>query len=147
MHTWFSERNYKKRPCSMNDCAWWIIMPVWTCPNAKCAYDKQLQPDQRCPLCGKESREFKFNKIADLLKKKHAFRTSVNKTAEYKRIASRIKYCPTCGSPKMFWASGLPQFWSLWECRECGYKGALVFEDGKIAAKLRREWKEKHTHS
>lgn len=57
--------------------------------------------------------------------------------------SDRVKYCPTCGSTNIFWASGLPQLWSLWECRECGYKGALVLEDGNLGAKLRKEWKKK----
>jgi hypothetical protein len=39
--------------------------------------------------------------------------------------------------------SGLPQFWSLWECRKCGFRGALVLEGGKLAAKLQSEWKNK----
>jgi ribosomal protein L37AE/L43A len=49
------------------------------------------------------------------------------------------KYCPKCGSAKVHWASGLPQLWSIWECPECGYRGAFVLEDGKLAAKLREK--------
>jgi hypothetical protein len=41
--------------------------------------------------------------------------------------------------------SGLPRFWSLWECGKCGFREALVLEDGKLAAKLRSEWKNKET--
>jgi len=55
----------------------------------------------------------------------------------------RTKACPKCGSTNVFWASGLPQLWSLWECRECGYHGTLILEDSKLAAKLRKEWKKK----
>ena len=51
------------------------------------------------------------------------------------------KYCPVCGSTKIHWASGFPQFWSFWDCKECGYRGALVLEDGTLGAKLRKEWK------
>lgn len=54
---------------------------------------------------------------------------------------NRVKYCPTCGSTNIFWASGMPQLWSVWECKECGYRGALVIEDGDLGAKLREEWK------
>lgn len=43
----------------------------------------------------------------------------------------------------MFFASGLPQLWSLWDCRDCGYRGALILEDGKLAEKLRKEWNKK----
>lgn len=55
------------------------------------------------------------------------------------------KFCPKCGSTDVFWASGLPQFWSLWECRKCGFRGALILKDGKLAAKLRSEWKNRET--
>lgn len=43
----------------------------------------------------------------------------------------------------MFFASGLPQLWSLWECRNCGYRGALILEDGELGEKLRKEWNKK----
>ena len=55
----------------------------------------------------------------------------------------KVKFCLKCGSTNVFWASGLPQLWSLWECRNCGYRGLLILEDGKLAEKLREEWKEK----
>src|SRR3989304_7673625 len=35
-----------------------------------------------------------------------------------------------------FWAQGLPQLWSLWQCKNCGYHGALILENGNLAAKL-----------
>ncbi len=53
------------------------------------------------------------------------------------------KFCPKCGSIDVFYASGLPQLWSVWDCRHCGYRGALILEDGKMAAKLRKEWEKK----
>ncbi|OGD49091.1 hypothetical protein A3K79_00970 [Candidatus Bathyarchaeota archaeon RBG_13_46_16b] len=52
------------------------------------------------------------------------------------------KFCPKCGQ-QMF--SGLPQFWSLWECGKCGFRGALILEGGKLAAKLWSEWKNRET--
>jgi len=51
----------------------------------------------------------------------------------------KLKFCPKCGSTKIYWASGLPQLWSIWECKECGYRGALVIEDSEFAAKIREE--------
>lgn len=63
---------------------------------------------------------------------------------EPKRVSDKIKYCPTCGSTNIFWASGLPQLWSIWECKECGYKGALVLEGGNLGVKLRKEWEKKN---
>jgi predicted RNA-binding Zn-ribbon protein involved in translation (DUF1610 family) len=56
-----------------------------------------------------------------------------------------VKFCPKCGSTNVFWASGLPQLWSIWECRNCGYRGSLILEDGKLAEKLRRNYFKKIT--
>ena len=39
----------------------------------------------------------------------------------------KIKKCPRCGSTNIKWV--LPQMWSLWECYDCGYQGALVVEE------------------
>ena len=49
-------------------------------------------------------------------------------------------FCPRCGSKNIFWASGLPQLWSIWECRECGYRGAFIIEDSRLAEKIRSEY-------
>lgn len=54
-----------------------------------------------------------------------------------------VKFCPKCGSTNIFWASGLPQLWSLWQCRNCGYRGAFIVEDSKLAKKLREEYTKK----
>ena len=56
-----------------------------------------------------------------------------------------IKFCPKCGSTDIFWAQGMPQFWSLWQCHNCGYRGAFILEDGKLASKLQKDWKNKAT--
>ena len=118
-------------------------MAIWTCPNSKCTYDKELVPEQGCPLCGINAKEFKFSELGILLKEKLSSKKAIEQNNKIKRISQRIKYCPTCGSANIFWASGLPQLWSLWECKECNYTGALVLEDGKLGAKLRKEWKNK----
>jgi len=60
-----------------------------------------------------------------------------------KSIEEKVKFCPKCGSTDIFWASGLPQLWSIWECRECGYRGALVIEDSKLAEKIRQDFLKK----
>jgi predicted RNA-binding Zn-ribbon protein involved in translation (DUF1610 family) len=54
-----------------------------------------------------------------------------------------VSFCPKCGSTNVFWASGLPQLWSVWECRNCGYRGAFVLRDGKLAEKLSHDYKRK----
>jgi predicted RNA-binding Zn-ribbon protein involved in translation (DUF1610 family) len=54
-----------------------------------------------------------------------------------------ITFCPKCGSTNVFWASGLPQLWSIWECRRCGYRGAFILKDGKLAEKIRSDYENK----
>jgi len=61
-----------------------------------------------------------------------------------KKKAFSIKFCPRCGSNDVFWAQGLPQFWSVWDCKNCGYRGALILEDGNMAKKLKEEWEKKN---
>jgi len=115
-------------------------MGTWMCPNIKCVYDKQTQPEERCPLCGKIAQEFDFKALGILFKKKWAYKKESEKAEEIERVLKRTKYCPRCGSTKIFWASGLPQMWSLWDCKNCGYRGVLIIEDGKAAAKLRKDY-------
>jgi DNA-directed RNA polymerase subunit M len=68
------------------------------------------------------------------------------KTRKPRKAAFSVKFCPKCGSTDVFWAQGLPQLWSLWQCRNCGYRGALILEDGDLAVKLQEEWKKRITH-
>jgi predicted RNA-binding Zn-ribbon protein involved in translation (DUF1610 family) len=57
----------------------------------------------------------------------------------------KTKFCPKCGSTDIFFASGLPQMWSIWDCRNCGYRGAVVLEDSVLADKLKSEWDKEKT--
>jgi len=57
-----------------------------------------------------------------------------------------VKFCPVCGSTDIFFASGLPQLRSLWDCRRCGYRGAAILEDGKLAGKLGEEYARKRAN-
>jgi predicted RNA-binding Zn-ribbon protein involved in translation (DUF1610 family) len=66
----------------------------------------------------------------------------MDKTAKNRSRAKKraVKFCPKCGSTDIFFASGLPQLRSLWDCRKCGCRGALILEEGKLAAKLEKEY-------
>jgi len=55
-----------------------------------------------------------------------------------------VKFCPQCGSTDIYYASGLPQIWSIWECRRCGYRGPVVVEDGELGKKLSEDWEREH---
>ena len=43
------------------------------------------------------------------------------------------KFCPRCGSKNLNYT---PWLGEIYVCRECGYQGALVVEDGGIADAL-----------
>lgn len=68
------------------------------------------------------------------------------RAAKAKRKARRrgVRMCPRCGSTDIYWARGLAQLWSIWECRNCGYYGAFIIEDGKLSKKLQDEYAKKH---
>lgn len=52
-----------------------------------------------------------------------------------------MKYCPRCGSARVEWV--LPQDWSKWECKDCGYIGPVIIENGEIAEQIRKDY-QKH---
>jgi predicted RNA-binding Zn-ribbon protein involved in translation (DUF1610 family) len=64
--------------------------------------------------------------------------------AKHKARGRGTKFCPKCGSTDIYWARGLAQLWSIWECRNCGYYGAFIVEDGKLSQKLREDYAKKH---
>jgi transcription factor S len=66
------------------------------------------------------------------------------KSAEKTRKPHSFKFCPKCGSTEVFWAQGLPQLWSLWQCNNCGYRGPLILENGTLAEKLQEKWKKQN---
>ena len=88
----------------------------------------------------KESQEANTEAIRDLGILVDRYIKSSKK--EKKNLFS-VKFCPKCGSTDIFWAQGMPQFWSLWECKNCGYHGAFILEEGNLAEKLQEEWKSK----
>jgi len=49
-----------------------------------------------------------------------------------------VKFCPKCGSENIDWV--LPQTWSKYECKNCGYIGALIIDDEKIAQEISKEY-------
>jgi DNA-directed RNA polymerase subunit M len=116
-------------------------LPVWTCPNTQCTYDKELKSGQYCPLCGKEAQAFDFDEFGNLLKEKWNYKKSMEKSKNM-QIASQIKFCPKCGSPNInclvFYRP------SMWKCLDCGYEGALIVEDGTLAEKIREKYQKTH---
>jgi len=66
------------------------------------------------------------------LRKKPRYANDGGKKAKPKSLSRNAKgnVCPKCGSTDVFWASGLPQIWSVWECRRCGFRGAFIVRNG-----------------
>ncbi|OQD58887.1 hypothetical protein MBBAR_7c00590 [Methanobrevibacter arboriphilus JCM 13429 = DSM 1125] len=49
-----------------------------------------------------------------------------------------MKICPRCGSKNVDWI--IPQNWSVWECKDCGYTGPIIDGDEKIAKEIREDY-------
>jgi len=60
------------------------------------------------------------------------------------RGGKNMKFCPRCGSPNIDWV--LPQTWSKWECKDCGFVTPFIVEDGKMAEDIRKEYLKKQGH-
>jgi uncharacterized protein (DUF983 family) len=113
-------------------------MRLWTCPNIKCTYDKQLQSGQRCPLCGEEAKEFTSGELGSLWKQKWDYKKSIENAKKEASILGRIKYCPKCGSTSInFLVFYRP---SVWKCLNCGYEGAFIVEDGRLAEEIQKHY-------
>ncbi len=48
-----------------------------------------------------------------------------------------MKFCPRCGSKNMNY---MPWLGEIYTCRDCGYRGALIVEDGEIAEGIRKKF-------
>lgn len=48
-----------------------------------------------------------------------------------------MKFCPRCGSKNLNYE---PWLGEIYVCRECGYQGALVVEDGEISDALKKKF-------
>ncbi len=81
--------------------------------------------------------------ITEKSKPSHAHDGAEKTRSKHKTRERTQKFCPKCGSSDVSWASGLPQLWSIWDCKNCGYRGALILEDSKLAEKLREEYARK----
>jgi ribosomal protein L37AE/L43A len=115
-----------------------VGMPSWTCPNPKCTFDKRLESGQHCPLCGEEAKGFNFTEFGNILKEKWSLKKSMMRSKEQERVLSRMKFCPKCGSTNVnFLIYFRP---SIWKCLDCGYEGALIVEDGKLADKIQKRY-------
>ena len=53
-------------------------------------------------------------------------------------IEVMVKFCPRCGSANIGWL--IPHDRQKWECKDCGYVGAFIIEDSKMADEIRKEY-------
>jgi ribosomal protein L37AE/L43A len=116
-------------------------MTSWTCPNTKCAFDKQLKQGQQCPLCERQAEGFDFSEFGDLLKEKRDFRKLTERNKKREATSARRAFCPKCGSANLnFSAFYRP---SIWKCLDCGYEGPLIIEDSNLAEKIQESFRKK----
>lgn len=50
-----------------------------------------------------------------------------------------IKICPRCGSEDVVWI--IPQNWSMWECNNCSYTGAIIEVEKNVQKDIKKKWK------
>ena len=55
-----------------------------------------------------------------------------------------VKFCPICGSANIGWL--IPHDRQKWICKDCGYIGAFIVEDGKLAEEIRKDYLESKKH-
>lgn len=65
----------------------------------------------------------------------------VNVDSNTGKKTKKYKFCPKCGSLNIDWV--LPQIWSKWECKDCGYIGVFIIEDGEMGEEIRKEYLKK----
>ncbi len=87
--------------------------------------------------------KFKFGEFGNLLKEKDHFKKSVEIIKEDQQVLARMRFCPKCGSTNI----NFPIFYrpSIWKCLDCGYEGALIVENGKLAEKIQQDYRKTRT--
>lgn len=114
-------------------------MLLWTCPNVECTYDMQLEPGERCPLCGEKAEGFDFSNFGGIMKKKWSLKKSMVESKKQEAVLRRTKTCPKCGStninPLAFYRP------SAWKCLDCGHEGVPIMEDNRLAERAERRHK------
>jgi len=63
---------------------------------------------------------------------------NINNNGRSKKGLLMVKFCPRCGSKNIEWV--IPHDRQKWECKDCGYIGAFIVEDGALADEIRREY-------
>ena len=71
---------------------------------------------------------------------KHSSRIAKTPKSRHADVKRSALSCPKCGSTNLFWASGLTNLWSIWECRNCGYRGAFILRDSEMVQKIRENY-------
>lgn len=51
-----------------------------------------------------------------------------------------VKVCPRCGSDNIVWI--IPQNWSMWECNDCDYTGAIIEVEEEVQKEIMNRWRE-----
>lgn len=86
-------------------------------------------------MCGEQARGFNFKEFGELLTQKWELKKSIESAKKQERISKSTKFCPKCGSTNInFLAFYRP---STWRCLDCGYEGAFILQDSKLAERIR----------
>ncbi|MCD6414855.1 MAG: hypothetical protein J7L23_04500 [Candidatus Diapherotrites archaeon] len=53
------------------------------------------------------------------------------------------KFCPVCGSTELIYGI-LGTTANYYECKNCGYRGPIIIQDGRLAEKLKDRYEKKN---
>src|SRR3972149_105436 len=81
------------------------------------------------------------SELDNLWKQKWDFKKSVERAKKQEKVFGRRKDCPKCGSTNINFSVFYRP--SIWKCLNCGYEGAFVVEDSKLAEKIQERHREK----
>jgi ribosomal protein L37AE/L43A len=98
---------------------------------------------EKCSLCGSEGgyKPFELKECKNCKQKFCIEHIDDHNCIKSKTRMKYTKFCPSCGSENIDWI--LPHIWSMWQCKECGYRGPVVIEDSTLAKHVRKEYSKK----
>jgi len=87
-----------------------------------------------------EGNEELIKKIRENYTEKLKENEEINEIEEEKRafLKDTIKVCPNCGSDNIDWV--LPQLWSIWQCKTCGFRGLAIEGNEELIRNLRENY-------
>lgn len=76
---------------------------------------------------------------SDLVRRNFLMVVKESTNKEKRKTPFQGSSAPNVVQQMSFGAQGMPQFWSIGDCRNYGYHGAFILENGNLSKKLQKE--------